>query len=119
MTEAPRPAAADAGGDGLSERIRDSLRRVIDPELGYNIVDLGLIYEVSVTAPGVVEVVMTTTTQGCPATSYLMEGTRDATESTAGVTEVTVTLTHEPPWTPAMMSPPAKEHFGVPEGGGW
>ena len=55
-------------------RIRDALRNVIDPELGYNVVDLGLIYDIAVEEGGVVRITMTTTTPGCPAAGYLKEG---------------------------------------------
>ena len=57
--------------EDIGERIRDVLHLVIDPELGYNIVDLGLIYDVAVEDGGVAHITMTTTTRGCPATSYL------------------------------------------------
>lgn len=113
------PAEAGNGPDGLAEEVTDALRRVIDPELGYDIVGLGLVYDVAIEEDGVAHVTMTTTTRGCPATSYLMEGARDAAASVPGVEAVEVTLSYDPPWSPAMMSPEAKERFGVRDGGGW
>jgi len=105
---------ADAGGaSAIESRIEDGLRLVIDPELGYNIVDLGLIYRVTVSDSGAAHVTMTTTTVGCPATDYLMGGARGAAEAVEGVTEVEVELSYDPHWEPAMMSPRAKEHFGI------
>ncbi|THF55489.1 metal-sulfur cluster assembly factor [Ollibium composti] len=101
------------------EKVTDALRLVIDPELGYNIVDLGLVYAVLVNDGGVVNIVMTTTTRGCPATNYLKEGARDAAWSVPGVEFVDVTLTYEPPWSPEKMSSGAKEHLGIADSGGW
>ncbi|MGO9004673.1 MAG: metal-sulfur cluster assembly factor [Beijerinckiaceae bacterium] len=103
----------------LVERIKDALRLVIDPELGYNIVDLGLVYEVAIEDGGVAHITMTTTTRGCPATSYLAEGAHDSVRTVPGVESVAVELTYEPPWTPQMMSPEAKENLGISDGGGW
>lgn len=97
------------------ETVREALRFVIDPELGYNIVDLGLVYAVLVNA-GVVNIVMTTTTRGCPATNYLKEGARDAAWGVEGVESVDVTLTYEPPWSPQRMSPAAMAHLGIASG---
>ncbi|GIK97273.1 MAG: iron transporter [Alphaproteobacteria bacterium] len=116
------PAAAEAvegGSKDLAEEITEALCRVIDPELGYNIVGLGLVYDVAIAAGGVARVTMTTTTRGCPATDYLMEGARDAAASVPGVEVVEVTLSYDPPWTPEMMSPEAKMRFGIRDGGGW
>ncbi|MBB4186448.1 metal-sulfur cluster biosynthetic enzyme [Sinorhizobium terangae] len=63
--------------DELVERIRDALRIVIDPELGSNVVDLGLIYDIEVQEGGVVRVTMTTTVKGCPATAFLKEAVQN------------------------------------------
>lgn len=97
----------------LVDVIKDALHEVIDPELGYNIADLGLIYDVSVEAGGEVRVTMTTTTPGCPATNYLGQGVSDKVTGVPGVKSVKVKLTYEPRWTPEMMSPEAKTHFGI------
>lgn len=105
--------------EDLVERIKDALRLVIDPELGYNIVDLGLIYRVAVEDGGVARITMTTTTRGCPATGYLKNGARDATWAVPSVEFVDVELTYEPPWTPEMMSTEAREHLGISDRRAW
>lgn len=99
--------------------VREALRIVIDPELGYNIVDLGLVYDVAVDEGGRAQVIMTTTTRGCPATGYLTDGARESVCAVPGVTAVDVTLSYTPPWTPQMMSPEAKQHFGIDDDGAW
>jgi metal-sulfur cluster biosynthetic enzyme len=108
--------------DDLADIVREALRVVIDPELGYNIVDLGLIYDVAVEDSGnggIAHVAMTTTTRGCPATSYLQSGAEDAAASVPGIASVDVTLTYDPPWTPEMMTEAAKQHLGIGARGGW
>lgn len=100
-----------AASDDLAAQVTEALRQVIDPELGYNIVDLGLVYEVEA-AGGIVDIVMTTTTRGCPATAYLEAGAREAARSVPGVAMVTLSLTYEPHWAPAMMTPEARQHLG-------
>lgn len=99
--------------DTAVARVKDALRLVIDPELGYNIVDLGLVYDVEVPNGRDARITMTTTTRGCPATDYLQTGARDAAFSVEGVGSAQVTLTYDPPWTPKMMSPEAKVHFRI------
>ena len=101
------------------EHIRDALRQVIDPELGCNIVDLGLIYDVAMDENGGVHIIMTTTTPGCPATGYLKQGAGEAASGVPGIEFVDVKLTYEPRWTPEMMSPEAKAHFGIRDGERW
>lgn len=103
----------------LRERIREGLREVIDPELGYNIFDLGLIYDVDIADGGAVRILMTTTTPGCPATNYLTAGADHAASAVEGVESVEVELTHDPRWSPALMSPEAKAHFGIRDDGSW
>lgn len=105
--------AATAEPSDLADRIWNALREVIDPELGYNIADLGLIYDVAVEAGGNVGVTMTTTTPGCPATNYLGQGVKDKVTSVSGVNSVKVKLTYQPHWAPEMMSHEARVHFGI------
>lgn len=96
----------------LVERVRTALRDVIDPEIGFNIVDIGLVYDI-VIAEGGARISMTTTTMGCPATNYLREGAGEAAQSVAGVDWADVELTYDPPWTPDMMSKAAKDYLEV------
>ena len=78
-------ASAAASNNELLAPLREALRRVIDPELGCNIVDLGLVYDMAADEGGGVRVTMTTTTRGCPATGYLKQGAREAVMSVPGV----------------------------------
>ena len=93
------------------DTVKEALRDVIDPELGYNIVDLGLIYGIAVDHH-VVNVAMTMTTPGCPATNYIQEGAHRRLLAIDGVDEANVNVVWSPPWDPAMMSDDAKRHFG-------
>ena len=103
----------------LADQVRDALRIVVDPELGYNIVDLGFVYEVIVQNSGDVRIVMTTTTRGCPATDFLQQGARDSASIVRGIGAIDVVMTHDPPWAPEMMSPDAKQHFGISDAADW
>lgn len=120
QVDAPRPSENGLTSEmTAADNVREALRRVIDPELGYNIVDLGLVYDVTIEDGGVTSVTMTTTTPGCPATNYLKIGAGDAASTVKGVDFVEVKLTYEPLWTPEMMAPEAKAHFGIRDGGAW
>ena len=92
--------------------VLDALHEVIDPELGYNIVDLGLIYSLEVD-DGMVAITMTMTTPGCPAQDYILSGVYERSRSLRGVSNVDINLVWEPRWSPKKMSPVAKAHFGV------
>ncbi|HXT08813.1 MAG TPA: metal-sulfur cluster assembly factor [Roseiarcus sp.] len=94
--------------------VREALHAVIDPELGYNIVDLGLIYEIGIEA-GIVDVTMTMTTPGCPAQDYIVGGVERCLAETPGVSGVFVSVVWDPAWSPKKMSPAAKAHFRIRE----
>lgn len=96
----------------LPEALREALKDVFDPELGYNIVDLGMVYDIAVT-DGIALVTMTLTTPGCPASEMIQGGVRQRLEAIAGVDEVEIDLVWDPPWGPHAMSPEAKHHFGI------
>ncbi len=89
------------------------LRTVVDPEIGVNVVDLGLVYECEVNA-GVAHVLMTTTTPACPIGSFLEDQVRWALLEAPGVVDVEVEITHEPAWSPALMTPAARKVLGLP-----
>ena len=90
---------------------RDLLREVIDPELGVNIIDLGLVYDVRV-ADGVAHVRMTLTTPGCPLSAYFDDTIRSALWGAPGVDDIDLQIVWDPPWDPEMMSDAAKAQLG-------
>jgi metal-sulfur cluster biosynthetic enzyme len=93
------------------EMVREALREVIDPEIGVNIVDLGMVYEVEVEGESV-KITMTLTTPACPLSEYIDAAVKEALEPVPGITDVDVNLVWTPPWTPAMMSEDAKLELG-------
>ena len=93
------------------ESVWDALRVVEDPELGMDVVDLGLVYDVAVDG-GTVAVTYSLTSMGCPAGAQIEQDIRDVVGSMAGVAEVTTELTFDPPWSPERMSDDAKFVLG-------
>ncbi|MGH7048349.1 MAG: metal-sulfur cluster assembly factor [Stellaceae bacterium] len=98
--------------DDPVESLADALRAVIDPELGFNIVDIGLVYDLEV-ADGHARILLTTTTPGCPATAYIRQAVEDCAAAVPGIAAVDVVMTWLPPWSPDRMSDEAKAHFGI------
>jgi metal-sulfur cluster biosynthetic enzyme len=93
--------------------VREVLQeRVFDPELGINVVDLGLIYDVQVGADGI-SVDMTLTSPGCPLAGTLAAQVEEVLRQAFEGYEVEVSLVWDPPWTPEMMSEEARRQFGV------
>ncbi len=97
----------------LREAVLQSLRMVIDPELGESLVDLGLIYSVAADDHGAVRIEMSTTTKGCPATSYLQDAVHSAAWIVPGVESVDVRLTYDPRWSPDMIDEAIRHKFGA------
>jgi metal-sulfur cluster biosynthetic enzyme len=93
------------------DEVVEALREVEDPELGMDIVELGLMYDVEIDGPKV-KVIHSLTSIGCPAGPMIQEGIHEATARVPGVEEVDVELTWDPPWTPEMMSEDAKFILG-------
>lgn len=91
--------------------LRESLRDVIDPELGIDIVSLGLVYGLEVN-DRVAAVVLTTTTPACPLGEYLTDEVRRVLLAGGAVDRVEVVITHEPAWIPEMMADETKQAFG-------
>jgi metal-sulfur cluster biosynthetic enzyme len=93
------------------DEVTDALRDVIDPELGLDFVELGLIYEVEVN-DGAVRVTYTLTSPGCPIGPQVSEQIEEFVSELDGVVEVEPTMTFSPPWTPERMSEDAKFALG-------
>ncbi|MEO6016149.1 MAG: iron-sulfur cluster assembly protein [Polaromonas sp.] len=113
MPAAPgRPPFPYDGLETLRQPILDALRRVVDPEVAMTIVDVGLIYGVTV-AEGKVHVVLTMTSAACPVTGLIMEEVE--TELDRAVPPewlIEVQLVWEPPWTPERMSERSRRFMG-------
>jgi metal-sulfur cluster biosynthetic enzyme len=93
------------------EEVMEALREVEDPELGMDIVELGLLYDVAIDDSKVV-VTHSLTSMGCPAGPMIQENIYEAVQSVSGVEAVEVELTWDPPWTPELMSEDAKFILG-------
>jgi len=94
------------------EEVYDALRQVEDPELGMDIVELGLVYDVESTGEdGSVTVTHTLTSMGCPVGPMIQEEIHRVVAD-LGVADVRVELTWDPPWTPDRMSDDAKFILG-------
>jgi len=94
------------------EELYEALRQVEDPELGMDIVDLGLLYDVEV-AGSHVKVTHSLTSMGCPAGPMIQEDIVRVAREVPGVEDVEIELTWDPPWTPERMSDDAKFILGI------
>jgi metal-sulfur cluster biosynthetic enzyme len=94
------------------EEINDALREVIDPELGLDFVELGLIYDVEVDAEGAVKVTYTLTSPGCPIGPQVAEQIQEFVSEIEGVSSVESEMTFSPTWTVDRMSEDAKFALG-------
>jgi metal-sulfur cluster biosynthetic enzyme len=93
--------------------VREGLKSVYDPEIGINIVDLGLVYDADVSETGDVLVTMTLTSLGCPLGPVIVQEVQGALRDFEGIGEVDVKLVWSPPWTPELMSEEAKDELGI------
>ena len=96
-----------------AEEARESLKNVYDPEIGVNIVDLGLVYGVDVGETGDVLVTMTLTSLGCPLGPVIVQEVTGALKDLPGINDVDVKLVWSPPWSPDLMSEDAKDELGI------
>lgn len=103
---------ADARPPVSPELARKALRAVKDPELGLNVIDIGLIYDVAVADDGAAKVTMTLTSPGCPSGAEIMEDVRRTLADLDGITAVDVELVWEPYWTPERMDPRVRAFLG-------
>lgn len=93
------------------DQVFDALRVVEDPELGMDIVELGLLYDAEVEGPAV-HVTYSLTSMGCPVGPFIEQQIREVVEGMEGVETVDAELTWEPPWSPERMSDDAKFILG-------
>lgn len=93
--------------------VREGLKNVYDPEIGINIVDLGLVYDTDVAENGNVLVTMTLTSLGCPLGPVIVQEVQGALRELPGIGEVDVKLVWSPPWSPELMSEDAKDELGI------
>lgn len=87
-----------------------ALGSVIDPEVGLDVVTMGLLYGLEVT-PASVDVRLTLTSQGCPLGPTIIQMAQDALDDVAGNRAVSITLDWDPPWSPAMLSPEGRRRL--------
>ncbi|WP_339852223.1 SUF system Fe-S cluster assembly protein [Roseovarius nubinhibens] len=96
----------------LYDGVVEACRTVYDPEIPVNIYDLGLIYTIDIDAESAVKIIMTLTAPGCPVAGEMPGWVAEAIEPMAGVKQVDVELTWEPPWGMEMMSDEARLELG-------
>jgi metal-sulfur cluster biosynthetic enzyme len=106
--ESAIPQTQDVGED----QVREALKSVVDPELGINIVDLGLVYDIQVTPQGDVDIQYTLTTMGCPIGPLIEDQMRAFLAAVPGIGEIRPEMVLRPAWSPEMMSEEAKAALG-------
>lgn len=124
MTENEQDPTSESGAESESEaasesdsitpdRVKLALRKVKDPELGLNIVDLGLIYEITVDEQRNIHVDMTLTSPGCPAGPQIMTDVERVLQALPGVGDVELNLVWSPYWTPERIEPRVRAYMGL------
>jgi metal-sulfur cluster biosynthetic enzyme len=111
----PSDGASVVGADGekvSEDQILEALKHVVDPELGINIVDLGLVYDVDISQEGFVHVEYTLTTMGCPIGPLIEQQMESFMANVPGVKGFEAEMVLRPPWSPEMMSEEAKAALG-------
>ncbi|WP_376791318.1 metal-sulfur cluster assembly factor [Thermoflexus sp.] len=110
IPDATSPSAPQESQEELIQRIRESLRSVVDPEIGMNVVQLGLIRNIEI-QPDLVQITMILTTPFCPAGPYLLEQVRYVTEQVTG--RPTKVILGMEMWDPSMMEEDALAEWGL------
>ncbi|HET9425353.1 MAG TPA: metal-sulfur cluster assembly factor [Gemmatimonadaceae bacterium] len=114
--EGAKAAQAQPEGSGtttLADRVRLALRKVKDPELNLNIVDLGLVYDIVADDAGKIDVDMSLTSPGCPAGPQIMGDVERAVKAVPGVTDLNISLVWDPMWTPDRIEPRVRAYMGL------
>jgi metal-sulfur cluster biosynthetic enzyme len=94
------------------DKVWEALATVMDPEIPFSVVELGLVYGVEVSPADNVRVQLTLTTRGCPLVRRISEDARVAIEAATGARDVGVEIVWDPPWSPEMASEAVRAHFG-------
>ena len=125
-SELPQPPTVESGGDHspdetaaapdsstvTEDQVKAALRKVKDPELNLNILDLGLVYSISVDESAV-NIDMSLTSPGCPSGPEIMTNAEQAIQALPGVSEVTVNLVWSPFWSPERIEPRIRAYLGL------
>lgn len=101
--------------EALKENMMGALENVIDPELGIDIVNIGLVYDVDLTDDGLAIVTMTLTSMGCPLAGHIEADVRRALSDIPEVKDIQVDIVWDPPWNKDKMSRYAKIALGIPD----
>ena len=104
-------ATGDSAGAPSVDQVKLALRRVKDPELNLNIVDLGLVYDIRVAGTSV-DVDMSLTSPGCPSGPELLGEAEQQVRTLPGAADVKVNLVWSPPWTPDRIEPRVRAYLG-------
>lgn len=107
------PLAEGSGTQTLADRVRLALRKVKDPELNLNIVDLGLVYDIVADGEGKIDVDMSLTSPGCPAGPQIMGDVEKAVKGVPGVTDLALNLVWTPMWSPDRIEPRVRAYMGL------
>lgn len=97
----------------IINKIYENLRKVVDPEIGFNIIDLGLVYNVDLNMENDALIKMTLTAPNCPFADMILMETEFATRAVPGVNLIDITLTFDPPWTPDRVTEEIKAIMGL------
>ncbi len=112
-TSEPPASQESAEGPPSAEAVFEALKSVFDPELGINVVDLGLVYDVQVADNGDIDIQYTLTTMGCPIGPMIEDQMRSFVRNLPGVGEIRPDMVLRPAWSPEMMSDEAKASLGI------
>jgi len=101
----------------MEEKIIEALKTVYDPEIPVDIYALGLVYDIRINAPGMVEIDMTMTSPTCPMADMIMDDAKHAVSQIPGMNEVNVNLVWDPPWDLSRMSEEARLELDLTDSG--
>ncbi|MCD6579548.1 metal-sulfur cluster assembly factor [bacterium] len=94
------------------EQVKNALEKVLDPEIGIDIVSLGLIYSIKV-EKAIAKIKMTLTIPGCPLANYITQEAKHTVEEIDGIEEAEIELVYDPPWSPDMIPEETRKKLGL------